>query len=46
MIVLGRKLGMSNKGWPKGKGCKLISKPRQAQESTKWIHTNHRGFLK
>ena len=28
MILLGRKLGMSNEGWLKGKGCKLISKPQ------------------
>ena len=25
--LLGRKLGMSNEGWPSQKGCKLISKP-------------------
>ena len=25
--VLGRKLGMSMKGWPSRKECKLISKP-------------------
>ena len=26
MILLGRKLGMSNEEWPSQKGCKLISK--------------------
>ena len=26
-ILLGRKLSMSNKGWPSQKGCQLISKP-------------------
>ena len=25
--LLGRKLGLSNEGWPSQKGCKLISKP-------------------
>ena len=25
--LLGRRLGMSNEGWPSQKGCKLISKP-------------------
>ena len=28
LFMLGRKLGMSNEGWLKGKGCKLISKPQ------------------
>ena len=34
--VLGRKLGMSMKGWPSRKECKLISKPhpRHPQEGS------------
>ena len=27
-LVLGKKLGMSNEGWPIQKGCKLISKTK------------------
>ena len=47
MELLGRKLGMSNEGWLKGKGCKLISKPhlRHSQESSQICYKNsHRDF--
>ena len=47
LYLLGRKLGMSNKGWPSWKGCKLISKtqPRHTQESSQICYkNNHREF--
>ena len=45
--MLSRELGISNKGWPSLKGCKLISKshPRHAQEHSQiCCKNNHRDF--
>jgi len=46
MILLGRKLGMSNEEWPSQKGCKLISKPypSAAGELIDMLQNNHRDF--
>ena len=44
IVLVGRKLGMSNEGWPSQKGCKLICKlhPRHAQESSQICYKNNR----
>ena len=41
--LLRMKLSMNNKGWPRGKGCKLISKPhpRHTQESSQIHYKNN-----
>lgn len=43
----GRELGISNKGWPGLKGCKLISKshPRHAQASSQICCRNNQRLF-